>query len=148
MNPDYLEQLAFLCLFSIQVFFVVVDSVGGGGGGIFDDLDDGVIGQPIAKAKTEFPGDHHHHDHDGVMEDKYLPSVTLNITDGGGEGVPKQESPEDDIMADLMAAAANAGAGDSETERKIKLDPDAPFNPGVLSDTSWLQVKQLKMSKI
>jgi len=112
--------------------------VGGGGGGIFDDLDDGVIGQPIAKAKTEFPGDHHHHDHDGVMEDKYLPSVTLNITDGGGEGVPKQESPEDDIMADLMAAAANAGAGDSETERKIKLDPDAPFNPDFdLPDISY-----------
>ena len=122
-------------LFAKFILLVILDSVGGGGGGIFDDLDDGVIGQPIAKAKTEFPGDHHH-DHDGVMEDKYLPSVTLNITEGGGEGVPKQESPEDDIMADLMAAAANAGAGDSETERKIKLDPDAPFNPGLLSDTN------------
>ena len=55
-------------------------------------MDDGVIGQPIAKAKTEFPGDHH--DDDGVMEDKYLPSVTLNIEGGEGvDGIPKQVWP-------------------------------------------------------
>ena len=89
---------------------------------LFDDLDDGVIGQPIARAKTEMPADDGGRV-DDVMDDKYLPSITLDID------VTKEEAP-DDIMADLMAAAGvNTDSQQPDSAVSVKLEEGQDVYP-------------------